>query len=161
MRICQSGGSSYQYGSSIRGFSGPEYQRGGKWNMGRFIWRHAKPLLSYLGKRALSTGVDITRDIAGGRDPLQATKEHLISTGKDMAVDGLDRLKERIQTGKGRRRKKSKSLKSRRPVAKRTVKKKVVRRKTRKSTVNKTKRRTSAPKRRRRTRKSLLKTIFD
>ena len=59
-------GPRFQRGGSIRGFSGPDYQMGGKWNFGCSLRRHAKPLFSLLGKKALSTGVGIGQDVIEG-----------------------------------------------------------------------------------------------
>ena len=75
-------GPRFQRGGSIRGFSGPDYQMGGKWNFGSFLWRHAKPLLSLLGKKALSTGVGIGQDVIEGRDFGESAKERFKDAGE-------------------------------------------------------------------------------
>jgi hypothetical protein len=70
----------YQRGGSLRGFAGPEWQVGGKSSFGRFIWRHARPLLRFLGKQALYTGLDVGNDVRAG----QPIKESLKSRGKEI-----------------------------------------------------------------------------
>ena len=157
-------GPRFQRGGAIRGFAGPEYQLGGKWNFGSFLWRHAKPLLSFLGKRALSTGVGIGQDVIEGKDFKDAAKERITQTGKDVAVQALDRVKRKIQTGQGRKRikrttrKRKGAVKSRprkrtrRRVKQKPGKKKPVRRRSKTKTRRKSKARKKL---------SRLHTIFD
>lgn len=164
-------GPRFQRGGAIRGFAGPEYQIGGKWNFGQFLWRHAKPLLSYLGKKALSTGVGIGQDVLEGQNVGESAKKRITSAGKDVAVDALDRVKEKIQAGKGRRRIKRKKAAKRTTVKRKRrtntapKRKRVIRRAkptrrtkrkpSRRRTVGRSKRRVS------RRRQPTLRTIFD
>lgn len=145
-------GPRFQRGGAIRGFAGPEYQMGGKWAFGQFLWRHAKPLLSYLGKQALSTGVDIGQDVIGGKKFKDATKDRLSETGKNVAITAMDRLKTKIQAGKGRRLKKRRKKKFSSVVGATANKTARRRRKrpTKSTTLKRTKsrRKTKAPKRR-------------
>ena len=94
-------GARFQHGGALRGFAGPELQVGGRWSFGSLLWRHAKPLLSFLGKKALRTGVGIGQDVIEGRDPKEAAKERLTATGKEIANTALDKIKSKIQGGKG------------------------------------------------------------
>lgn len=162
-------GPRFQRGGAIRGFAGQEYQLGGKWNFGQFLWRHAKPLLSYLGKKALSTGVSIGQDVMEGQDIGQAAKKRVTSAGKDVAVDALDRMKTKIQTGKGRKRIKRKYPKRKTTVRhKRRIKTASKRRRssrrkkpTRKPARRRTRSKTPTKRRSSRRTRSTLKTIFD
>lgn len=107
------GGPRFQRGGAIRGFAGPEYQMGGKWAFGQYLWRHAKPLLSFLGRQALSTGMNIGQDLMQGKELKASAKERLTDTGKNVAIAGLDRVKRKIQTGEGRKKKRRRVQKGR------------------------------------------------
>ena len=172
-RCCQSGGfyegpmyqaggfyagPRYQVGGSIKGFSGPEYQLGGKWNFGQFLWRHAKPLLSFLGKKAVATGVDIGQDYLDGRNVKEAAKERLTQAGKEVASTALTKLKAQLQTGKGRRRTVKKGVRGKKRTQSKKKSTRVVRRKPSRKTTKKTAKKPT--KRRTRVRKTLH-TIFD
>lgn len=88
----------WQEGGAIRGFSGPEWQVGGGFNFGRFLWKHAKPLLGFLSKQVLKTGVEIGQDVLSG--------ENIKETGKTIANKAIDKAKEKIAgAGSGIKRK--------------------------------------------------------
>ena len=96
----------WQEGSAIRGFSGPEWQVGGGFNFGRFLWRHAKPLLGFLSKQALKTGVEIGQDVLSGENIKESAKNRLKETGKAIANKAIDKAKEKIAgSGSGIKRK--------------------------------------------------------
>jgi hypothetical protein len=86
----------WQEGGAIRGFSGPEWQVGGGFNFGRFLWKHAKPLLGFLSKQALKTGVEIGQDVLSGENIKEAAKNRLKETGKAIANKAIDKAKEKI-----------------------------------------------------------------
>ena len=94
----------WQEGGAIRGFSGPEWQVGGGFNFGRFLWKHAKPLLGFLSKQALKTGVEIGQDVLSGENIKESAKNRLKETGKAIANTALDKAKEKI-AGAGIKRK--------------------------------------------------------
>jgi hypothetical protein len=86
----------WQEGGAIRGFSGPEWQVGGGFNFGRFLWKHAKPLLGFLSKQALKTGVEIGQDVLSGENIKESAKNRLKETGKAIANRAIDKAKEKI-----------------------------------------------------------------
>ena len=94
----------WQEGGAIRGFSGPEWQVGGGFNFGRFLWKHAKPLLGFLSKQALKTGVEIGQDVLSGENIKESAKNRLKETGKAIANKAIDKAKEKI-AGAGIKRK--------------------------------------------------------
>jgi hypothetical protein len=96
----------WQEGGAIRGFSGPEWQVGGAFNFGRFLWKHAKPLLGFLSKQALKTGVEIGQDVLSGENIKESAKKRLNETGKTIANTAIDMAKEKIAgAGSGIKRK--------------------------------------------------------
>lgn len=147
-------GARFQRGGQLRGFAGPEYQVGGRWNFGSFLWRHAKPLLSFLGRKALKTGVGIGQDVIEGRNAKEAAKERLTEAGQEIAATALDRVKRKIQTGKGTRKRKAMKRATLFVSSLRRRRSQGVRRKRRKGPRRSAKRQT-------RSRRSRVKTIFD
>lgn len=96
----------WQEGGAIRGFSGPEWQVGGGFNFGRFLWKHAKPLLGFLSKQALKTGVEIGQDVLSGENIKESAKNRLKEAGKTVATKAIDKAKEKIAgSGSGIKRK--------------------------------------------------------
>lgn len=96
----------WQEGGAIRGFSGPEWQVGGGFNFGRFLWKHSKPLLGFLSKQALRTGVEIGQDVLSGENVKESAKKRLKETGKAIANKAIDKAKEKIAgAGSGIKRK--------------------------------------------------------
>ena len=118
-----------QAGSGISGFAGVRYQRGDGF-LGRLwtggilpIIKKALPLFSdigkQVGKRALSTGLDIAQDVLDEDDVNMATikesakkrlKQGAKAAGKDTIAHirsltgvGLKRRKHRVRKGKGRK----------------------------------------------------------
>jgi hypothetical protein len=72
-------------------YRGLPYQRGHGLFSSMFS-RFGMPLLKYLGKRALKTGRDIAIDVLDKKAPFkQVLKGHLKSAGKSLAVDALER----------------------------------------------------------------------
>ena len=162
------GGARFQRGGAMRGFAGPEYQMGGKWAFGQFLWRHAKPLLSFLGKRALKTGVGVGQDVLEGRNLKESAKERLSEVGQEVAQVALDKVKKKLQIGKGRRRIKRKKSSCGPTVCRRKSlatarrrKASVSHRRRRRRVHRQVDRRIRRRSQRRRKRKTSLKTIFD
>jgi hypothetical protein len=86
----------YQRGGAIRGFAGPEWQVGGRFSFGRFIWRHARPLLKFLGREALHTGVDIGKDVLAGQSIKEAAISRAKETGKAIARKALSKAEDKL-----------------------------------------------------------------
>lgn len=118
----------WQEGGAIRGFAGREFQYGnGLGSFGRTLYRWAKPILKYLGKEGLKTGVNIGNDVLAGQDIKESVSNRIKESGSQIATDAVAAVKKKL-TGKGRRKKK-KMARRRRTGRKRTHKKPVVRRK--------------------------------
>ena len=112
-----------QSGTGITGYSGIRYQKGH--GFFRKIFSSAVlPILKYLGKKALSTGVSIGADVLQGENLKKTMKKRLKSTGLDIAEDALEKLRNYKQTGSGKRRRtsyKGKALKTRKRKRKSSV----------------------------------------
>jgi len=106
-------GPAFQRGGAITGFAGPEWQYGGSFSFGSFLWRHAKPLLGYLARAGAKHGLEFIRDVAEEKDIKTAAVSRLKQVGKQVATDALDKAKERVaQMGTGiRRRRRTRRLK--------------------------------------------------
>jgi len=100
-----------QAGSGIAGYSGVRYQKGHGF-FGRLLSGAVMPILKYLGKKALSTGVNIGTDLLQGDNFKSTMKKRLKSAGLDIAEDALEKVRNSKQSGSGRR-KRRKSLKRR------------------------------------------------
>jgi hypothetical protein len=100
-----------QAGSGLSGFQGVRYQRGSGF-FGRLLSSAVYPLLRFLGKQALNTGINIASDVIEDKqDFKQSLKNRFKETG-DMALKaGLDRARRFQQEGSGRKRRRSKSIK--------------------------------------------------
>ena len=108
MKVC----CPYQRGGAIRGFAGPEWQVGGKFSFGRFIWRHARPLLKFLGKQAVRSGAEVGYDLLDGQ-PIkesiktrgeQAVKRIVNKAKRKKEEDEVPLLDEQEGSGMARRR---------------------------------------------------------
>ena len=93
-----------QAGSGIAGFSGIKYQRGHGF-FGKLFSGTVLPILKYLGKKALNTGVGIGSDYIAGENLKQSMKKRIKNTGFDIADDAYTKLQSYKQKGSGRRRK--------------------------------------------------------
>ncbi len=100
-----------QAGSGIAGYSGVRYQKGHGF-FGRLLSGAVMPILKYLGKKALSTGVNIGTDLLQGDNFKSTMKKRLKSAGLDIVEDALEKVRNSKQSGSGRR-KRRKSLKRR------------------------------------------------
>jgi hypothetical protein len=112
-----------QAGTGITGYSGIRYQKGHGF-FGKIFSSAVLPILKYLGKKALSTGVSIGADVLQGENLKKTMKKRIKSTGLDIAEDALEKLRNYKQTGSGKRRKtsyKAKALKTRKRKRKSSV----------------------------------------
>jgi hypothetical protein len=112
-----------QAGTGITGYSGIRYQKGHGF-FGKIFSTAVLPILKYLGKKALSTGVSIGADVLQGENLKKTMKKRLKSTGLDIAEDALEKLRNYKQTGSGKRRRtsyKGKALKTRKRKRKSSV----------------------------------------
>ena len=112
-----------QAGTGITGYSGIRYQKGHGF-FGKIFSSAVLPILKYLGKKALSTGVSVGADVLQGENLKKTMKKRLKSTGLDIAEDALEKLRNYKQTGSGKRRRasyKGKALKTRKRKRKSSV----------------------------------------
>ena len=97
-----------QSGTGMSAYSGVRYQRGYGF-MGR-LWKGAflpviKKVLPFLGKTALTTGIDIVNDVSNGRPFKESVKRRAKETGE--AIEEKTMAKVRQMTGSGRKRRKT------------------------------------------------------
>jgi len=95
-----------QAGSGLVGFEGARYQKGHGF-FGRLISSFAKPLLGYLGKKALGVGKDLAGDILQGKNLRESGKRRLKQGLKAVGQDALSygkRKLDQVGTGVKRRR---------------------------------------------------------
>jgi hypothetical protein len=108
-----------QAGSGLQGFEGVKLQRGHGF-FGRVLHRAIIPLLKFLGKQALHTGINIGSDVIENKQSWRrAAKTRAKETGQNILMAGLKRARKYQQTGEGRRRKRRRTTKS---IKRRTVK---------------------------------------
>lgn len=100
-----------QAGSGIAGYSGIRYQKGNGF-FGRLVSGGILPLLRYLGKKALHTGVNVADDVLQGDDFKQSLKKQLQSTSRVVAKDAIEKVRGIAQEGSGMKRKKRQSVAS-------------------------------------------------
>lgn len=86
--------------SDIKIFRGSPYQRG--YGIGTIVKRFGIPLIQFLGKHLLSTGMSIGSDLLANRRP--NVKKELIKGTKAAAKEGLTKLSSAIdQVGTGKK----------------------------------------------------------
>lgn len=86
--------------SDINVFRGLPYQRG--YGIGSLFARFGIPVLKFLGKHLLSTGVAVGSDILAKRNAKESLKERAKEGAKIAAKEALNKISEKIdQTGKG------------------------------------------------------------
>ena len=68
---------------------------------------HFKSAAKYLGKKALDTGMNIVGDVISGRDIKESATERLKDTGRSVLAD----VGSRLQSGRGRKKRKLTSKK--------------------------------------------------
>ena len=62
-----------------------------------------------IGKRALPSGIALAQDILSGENVLKSAKSRLIEAGKNVADETLEKIKSRVQSGSGYRKRKRRS----------------------------------------------------
>jgi len=102
-----------QAGSGIAGYSGVRFQKGYGF-FGRLLSTIGLPILKYLGKRALKTGVGVGSDLLSGENIKDSVKKRLKATGFDIVDDAVEKLKPFRQAGTGYRRRRKKVNKKKR-----------------------------------------------
>ena len=116
-----------QAGSGLAGFEGYRYQRGHGF-FSSIFQNILKPLGRYLGRTALSTGVNIGNDYLKGENIKDSLNKNVKLTSKNMLGDAITRAQKFAQTGSGksRRRRKETVIKNKKKVSKKgkAVKKK-------------------------------------
>ena len=97
--------------SDISVFQGVPYQRG--YGIGSVFRSFGIPLLKFLGKQLVKTGVNIGTDYLSGRNFVPSVKDNAKKGIRTAASEGLDKLRNIIdQSGSGiRKRKRRKVLK--------------------------------------------------
>ena len=122
-----------QAGSGLSGFQGVKFQRGHGF-FGRILSKAIYPLMRFLGKTALSTGADIASDVINDDvNWKDSIKNRLKETGKNIANEGISKVRSFAQKGSGKKKRNSKSRKK--PLKSKLIKKK---KRTKKSIKSKT-----------------------
>ena len=115
-----------QAGSGLAVFEGNQYQRGHGFFSSLFQ-NIIKPLGRYLGRAALTTGVNVGSDLLQGENLQETLKKQSKVTSKKMLNDSITRAQKFAQTGTGgreRRRKKVNKTKVVKSIKKKPIKKK-------------------------------------
>lgn len=121
-----------QAGSGISGFQGVRFQKGH--NIFGRAFKFIFPVLKYLGKQFLNTGINVASDVLEHDKPIKESIKTRAKQGiKDTAMDGLEMLRQ-VQKGKGTNRKKA----SKSTTKKAVKRKKVVKTKRKKKQAKKT-----------------------
>ena len=110
-----------QAGTGISGYSGVKYQKGHGF-FGRLLSGAVLPILKFLGKKALNTGINIGTDFLQGENFKTSMKKRLKTTGFDIAEEALDKLKNYKQKGTGKRKSRKKASKRNRQKRKPSLK---------------------------------------
>ena len=90
-------GYDYQRGHGLTGFTGDEYQLG----HGPFgpILKFAKPILKYLGRKALEWMGGVATDVVAGDDIKESAKRRLKQTALDITEKGGEQVQNLTQEG--------------------------------------------------------------
>ena len=112
-----------QAGNGLGSFEGIRYQRG-KGFFGSMLKNVGIPLLKYLGKQVLRTGVDVAGDVISGEPIKEALKTRSKTKIQEIAGDAAKRAEVFALTGRGRKLKKKRSLKKVKKLKNKTPKKK-------------------------------------
>lgn len=91
-----------QAGSGLSAFEGVRYQRGNGF-FGRVLSGAILPALRFLGRKALSTGVDVGMDVLDGNNIKESIKKRSKKAAKDVASTASTRAQRYVQTGRGQR----------------------------------------------------------
>jgi len=104
-----------QAGNGLNGYQAEKLHQKGRGFLGDIFKSNVMPLLSYLGKQALNTGIGVAQDAVMGDNILSSVKRRAKRTAQDIAGDLADRADLFAQTGNGRKkRKKSSKLNNKR-----------------------------------------------
>lgn len=87
-----------QAGNGYSFYQGQRYQRGHSW-FGRLLKSGILPLIKYMGRKAMKTGMNVVKDVALGNEFKESAKKHIKDTVHTMTDDAIDKI---AQTGKGR-----------------------------------------------------------
>ena len=92
-----------QSGTGMSAYSGVRYQRGYGF-MGR-LWKGAflpviKKVLPFLGKTALTTGIDIVNDVSNGRPFKESVKRRIQETGESVEEKAMAKVRQMTGSGK-------------------------------------------------------------
>ena len=120
-----------QAGSGLSGFTGLRYQRGGGWLSN--VWSTVGlPVLKFLGRQALSSGLSVAGDAIEGKN----VKESAIGQLKRSGRNTIGYLKDMTeQSGSGRKRRRRRKVTSKRVTSKKLTLKKTIKRRPRKKKV--------------------------
>ena len=99
-----------QAGSGLPAFTGVRYQRGHGF-FGKLFSNSVLPALRYLGKKALSTGVNVAQDLLDGQNIKDSFGSRIRESGRDLAQEAILRARAMSQQGSGRKRKYKKKAK--------------------------------------------------
>lgn len=134
-----------QSGSGIGGFAGIRYQKGHGF-FGRLVSGTILPILKkmlpFLGKTALSTGMDVVRDVSQGEKIGSSVKRRLRETAESLSDKAMAKVREMTGSGAKRRRRRK------RVTANRVIKQKTKRTTTKRKRASKRKGKRSSTKRR-------------
>lgn len=122
----------YQAGSGLEGFAGYKYQRGHGF-FGNIFRNILKPLGIYLGKQALSTGIDVGKDLLQGENIKESLKKRGKQTAKRVLDDSYERATDMFQKGQGKQRRRQNIRPLKKIIKRKRTKRKAIR-KRRKST---------------------------
>ena len=102
---------SNQAGNGLSAFEGLRYQQGHGF-FSTLFQNIIKPLGRYLGRQAITTGVNIGADYLKGDNLKESLKKNVKMTGRNMLEDSIGRAKKFAQTGSGKRRRRRKKAKT-------------------------------------------------
>ena len=102
---------SNQAGNGLSAFEGNRYQQGHGF-FSTLFQNIIKPLGRYLGRQAISTGVNVGADFLKGDNLKESLKRNVKNTGRNMLEDSIGRAKKFAQTGSGKRRRRRKKAKT-------------------------------------------------
>lgn len=101
--------------TDINVFRGSPYQRG--YGIGSLFARFGIPVLKFLGKHLLSTGVAVGSDILAKRNAKEAFKDRAKQGAKTAAKEALEKISQKIdQSGKGLYKVKKKKKRTRKDI---------------------------------------------
>ena len=113
-----------QAGTGIAGYSGVRYQKGNGF-FGRLITGAVLPVLRYLGRQALKTGANVAQDVLDGQEFNKAVKTNLNTSAREVAYEGVRKLKEMTGSGIVTKDVFEKSIKGRKDMTRQAPKKRV------------------------------------